>query len=185
MRVGYFEGFNFDRPCLNEDILDIDYTQYTHIHLGFATITPDFDIDITSISNQFDMFLALPDVKRVLKIGGWAFSTDPSTYDIFRQAVQAENPGIIVPNIVAFVQKYGLDGVDIDWEYPGEPDIKGIPAGSPDDGGNYFIFLAELKNALAQETPGTTYPLLFQRHIGISRASQSMLYHMWSIISFT
>lgn len=156
MRVGYFEGFNFDRPYLNEYILDIDYTQYTHIHLGFATITPDFDIDVTSISNQFDMFLALPDVKRVLTIGGWAFSTDPSTYDIFRQAVQAENLYIIVPNIVAFVQKYGLDGVDIDWEYPGEPDIKGIPAGSPDDGDNYFIFLAELKNALAQETPGTT-----------------------------
>jgi len=38
--------------------------------------------------------------------------------------------------------------INLDWEYPGAPDIFGIPPGTPDEGLNYFLFLAELKEAL-------------------------------------
>nr|GFD54314.1 hypothetical protein [Tanacetum cinerariifolium] len=41
-------------------------------------------------------------------------------------------------------------GVDIDWEYPGAPDIPGIPAASKDDGANYLAFLVVLRNLLGR-----------------------------------
>ena len=41
-----------------------------------------------------------------------------------------DNRATFTSNVVAFVEKYNLDGVDFDWEYPSEPDIKYIPAGS-------------------------------------------------------
>ena len=48
-------------------------------------------------------------------------STDPATYTIFRNAVgSTANRQIFSSNLVAFVKQYNLDGVDIDWEYPGE-----------------------------------------------------------------
>lgn len=37
-------------------------------------------------------------------------------------------------NISNFIKDNDLDDVDIDWEYPGAPDIPGIPTGSKDEG---------------------------------------------------
>lgn len=44
---------------------------------------------------------------------------------------------------------YDLDGFHFDWEYPGQIDIPGIPAGSNDDGENYN----ELFKLLAKKHP--------------------------------
>jgi hypothetical protein len=38
MKIAYFEGFNWDRPCLNMEVTDIP-AGYTHIHFGFANLT--------------------------------------------------------------------------------------------------------------------------------------------------
>jgi GH18 family chitinase len=51
-------------------------------------------------------------------------------------------------SVVDTVKKYNLDGVDFDWEYPGAPDIPGIPPGSPSDGQNYLAFLKTVRSLL-------------------------------------
>lgn len=58
-------------------------------------------------------------MNRILSIGGWAFSTDPSTYMIFREGVTPTNALGMAENIAKFVNDNDLDGVNIDWEYPG------------------------------------------------------------------
>ncbi|KAJ5116978.1 hypothetical protein N7456_001326 [Penicillium angulare] len=146
-KIAYFEGYDETRPCLGSSVESIADQDYTHVHLGFATITSDFQVNVSDITEQFNTFISLDTSwKKILSFGGWGFSTDPSTYDIFRQVVtDADNRATFASNVVAFVEEYGLDGVDFDWEYPGEPDIPGIPAGSELDGINYFLFLDELR----------------------------------------
>ncbi|KAL1969872.1 hypothetical protein VTN77DRAFT_7381 [Rasamsonia byssochlamydoides] len=156
MKVAYFEAYDSSRPCLSSSVSSIADSGYTHVHLAFAAITPDFQVNITGISDQFNSFISLTGFKQILSFSRWAFSTDPSTYDIFRQAVTSANCSTLISNIVAFVQQYGLDRVDFDWEYPGEPDIPGIPLGSPNDGLNYFLFLNDLQISLQAKVPGTT-----------------------------
>lgn len=85
--------------------------------MAFAAITPDFDIDVSEIQASFDEFLAFEgNFKKVISIGGWPFSTDPSTYMIFREAVAEANWVTFAANIASFVERYHLDGVNLDWE---------------------------------------------------------------------
>lgn len=117
LNIGYFEGFNYDRDCLNAPITALNLSSYTHVFMAFAAITPDFELDISPIQFAFDDFLALKgNFKKVISIGGWAFSTEPSTYMIFRQAVTQANWVTFAKNVASFLERYNLDGVNLDWE---------------------------------------------------------------------
>ncbi|KAJ5219441.1 uncharacterized protein N7498_001540 [Penicillium cinerascens] len=157
MKVAYWEAFDQSRPCLNSPVSTLADSDYTHVHLAFAEVTSDFKVNVSGISDQFNTFMSLGvGWKKILSFEGWDFSTNPDTYNIFRQAVTEDNRATFASNIVEFVRETGLDGVDFDWEYPGEPDIRGIPAGSEEDGFNYFMFLDELANQFLKTVPGTT-----------------------------
>jgi chitinase len=146
--IAYFEGFDWSRPCLTMSISEVDTTSYTHIHFAFATINMDYTLNITAIEGQLPFFSALTGVKRILSIGGWDFSTSPSTYNIFREAVTSANRGTLIQSVADVLETYDLDGVDWDWEYPDEPDIPGIPAGTEADSTNYYVTLVQLKALL-------------------------------------
>ncbi|OJJ96383.1 glycoside hydrolase family 18 protein, partial [Aspergillus aculeatus ATCC 16872] len=149
--VGYFEGYNVNRTCLRMNAYTIDPAKYTHVHYGFGSIASDFSVASGPNPDQFKYFTELLGVKRVVSFGGWAFSTDPSTYMIFREGVTEENRDTLAANIADFVTDNVLDGVDFDWEYPGEPDIPGIPAGSDEDGDNYLAFLKVVREKLGSD----------------------------------
>lgn len=121
LRIGYFEGYNLGRACLNMDAGQIDTEKYTHIHFGFGTLTLDFNVKVGDALSQyeFEQFKQLTGVKRILSIGGWDFSTSPDTYTTFREGVKSANRMTMAENIANFVEEHDLDGVDIDWEYPG------------------------------------------------------------------
>ncbi|KAK5995559.1 Killer toxin subunits alpha/beta [Cladobotryum mycophilum] len=149
-RVGYYEAFNWDRSCLHQRAEWANTLSYTHMHWAFADITKDFKVTVNDTRGQWEGFLSLSSskTKRIVSFGGWGFSTDPATYQVLREAMFAENRDRFVANIVDFVKSHNLDGVDIDWEYPGAPDIPGIPIGLPDDAPNYLAFLRALRRAL-------------------------------------
>lgn len=37
-KVGYFEGYGLKRECLYQDAIQIDGSQFTHLHFAFATL---------------------------------------------------------------------------------------------------------------------------------------------------
>ncbi|WEW59000.1 hypothetical protein PRK78_004468 [Emydomyces testavorans] len=150
-KIGYFEGYGFSsRNCLYQEALQIDSSQYTHLHFAFGLITPDYQINTgdTRTSYEFSNFKRIQGPKKILSFGGWSFSTDPSTYNILRQGVTPANRLKLATNIANFIKANNLDGVDIDWEYPSAPDIPNIPPGAKEEGTNYLAFLAVLKNLL-------------------------------------
>ncbi|PNY26292.1 Chitinase [Tolypocladium capitatum] len=160
-RLGYFEGYSFtSRDCLYQDALQIDSSQYTHLHFAFGTITPDYQVHIGDVATtyEFENFKRIRGPNRILSFGGWDFSTSPSTYTIFRQGVTPANRLTLATNTANFIKDNGLDGVDIDWEYPSAPDIPNIPAGSRDEGTNYLAFLAILKDLLPGKSVSIAAP---------------------------
>lgn len=95
----------------------IDTSKYTHF--AFANVTTSFNVDIGSAKAQFDRFKAMTGIKKIISFGGWDFSTKPGTFNILREAVKSANRATFQKNIIAFVNDNKLDGVDLDWEYPG------------------------------------------------------------------
>lgn len=55
-----------------------------------------------------------------------------------------------INSLVLFLQKYGLDGVDIDWEYPAAPDRGGSRA----DTENYVLLMSEIRDAFQKANSG-------------------------------
>jgi GH18 family chitinase len=101
---------------------EIDTSAYTHIHFAFANVTKgDYKVEITDpqVLEQFELFKGMTDVKKIISLGGWAFSTEPGTFQILREAALPANREKFKNNLVSFMNEHELDGIDLDWEYPG------------------------------------------------------------------
>ncbi|KAK4447349.1 hypothetical protein QBC34DRAFT_355211 [Podospora aff. communis PSN243] len=146
-RIGYYESWNLGRDCLWLQAKDANTDgSYTHIHWAFADIDPvTWKPVINDTFKQWADFKKLKE-KKIVAFGGWAYSTEKATYNIIRRAI-LENGNTFATNIAKFLIDEGLDGVDIDWEYPGAPDIKvdGVVIGQEGDGRGYWNFLRTLK----------------------------------------
>ncbi|KAL2127503.1 hypothetical protein VTI74DRAFT_10626 [Chaetomium olivicolor] len=160
IKLAYFQGYGMNRPCLYQDALQIDTSKFTHLHFGFGTLTPSYEVKVGDMlsSYQFTQFKRIRDAKRILSFGGWDFSTFPDTYYIFREGVKPANRLKMAINIANFIKEHDLDGVDIDWEYPGAPDLPDFDPGKEEDGPNYLAFLAVLKNLLPGKTVAIAAP---------------------------
>ncbi|WYZ36133.1 hypothetical protein EsH8_XI_000016 [Colletotrichum jinshuiense] len=125
VKLGYFEGWNFNRKFLTIDASQIDTDAYTHVHFAFPNVTRgDFRIEITDplVKEQFGYFKKL------------------------EGAAQPVNRDVLKRNIISFINEHNLDGINLDWEYPGAPDIPDIPADDPFNGVNYYQLLASIKS---------------------------------------
>jgi chitinase len=83
-----------------------------------------------------------PALKVVISIGGWTWSgkfSDAVLTDTSRAAFAASAADI--------VRKYDLDGIDIDWEYPGRKGLEGNIF-RPEDKQNYTLMFRDLRHAL-------------------------------------
>ncbi|KAL4879073.1 hypothetical protein BJY04DRAFT_229417 [Aspergillus karnatakaensis] len=158
--IGYYEGYCLSRECLYQDATQIDTSAHTHIHFGFGTLTPDYDVEVGDILStyQFNEFKRLSGVKRILSFGGWDFSNSDATYPIFRTGVRPENRLVMAKKIADFIKLHDLDGVDIDWEYPGAPDLPEYDPGTAEEGPNYLAFLVILKNMLPGKSVSIAAP---------------------------
>ncbi|KYQ93197.1 speract/scavenger receptor domain-containing protein [Tieghemostelium lacteum] len=151
LRIGYYESWSSSKKCLTMSQKDLksvtSNNQYTHIHFAFANITTEFGIALDQ-PKEFEWFVTMSGFKKIISFGGWAFSTDPSTTWTFVRMAKEGKP-IFIQNLLEFINKYNLDGVDFDWEYPGTEDIPGAAnhAGM-EDGENYLDFLKDLRAVL-------------------------------------
>ena len=158
--IGYFEGWNKERPCLTMDVTQVG-NSFTHIHFAFADVMENFQVSVSKVEEQFNKFVKMTGKKRILAFGGWTASTDPSTYNIFREGVKPGNREILAKNLADFIKSNNLDGIDLDWEYPGAPDIPGIPPADPIDGPNYLELLKLIRGQLPDKSLSIAAPASF------------------------
>ena len=55
-----------------------------------------------------------PGLKIMIAIGGW----DAGTERFQKMAGSQSNRQTFINSLVTFMEKYGLDGFDLDWEFP-------------------------------------------------------------------
>jgi chitinase len=156
--IAYFEAWNGERPCLYMNVEDINKNSYTHIHFSFIDLTTSYGVSTANVQVEFDKFVKMTGIKRIVAFGGWTASTHPSTYYLFRDGVAPANRETLASNLAAFVNKYDLDGIDIDWEYPSAPDLPDIPPADPLNGQHYLEFLTLLREKLPDKSISVAAP---------------------------
>ncbi len=121
----------------------------TRINYAFANLKDGEMVE--GFPHDAENLAALNGLKRdnpaltvVVSVGGWTWSGNFSDMALTRRS-----RGRFIDSAVRFVEKYNLDGVDIDWEYPGI-------AGNnnkfrPEDKQNYTLLLMELRQRFDRE----------------------------------
>ncbi len=99
-----------------------------------------------------------PKVQVLASVGGWGGS-DP----FFHLAATAEGRAAFIKHSIDWLRAHpGFDGLDIDWEHPGNNGAaNGVQLGSPADGQRFVTLMQELRaglDALGRET-GRRYAL--------------------------
>ena len=74
----------------------------------------------------------------LVSVGGWLWSGAFSDMSLTRQS-----RAIFISSVVEFVSRHQLDGLDIDWEYPGLPGAE--THFRVEDKQNYTLLLKELR----------------------------------------
>ncbi|MCC8070923.1 MAG: ThuA domain-containing protein [Bacteroidales bacterium] len=124
-----------------------DPSLMTHINYAFGKVNETFDgVDIDN-PERLRAIAALkgqaPHLKVMLSVGGWGsgrfseMAADPKLRKAFAEDCKK------------VCKEYGLDGIDIDWEYP-TSNAAGISS-SPDDTANFSLLMADLRKALGKD----------------------------------
>jgi chitinase len=124
----------------------LPYDKLTHIIFSFTEV---LDNEMKFPEDTLDLMLKAlvkqkkkhPHLKVMVACGGWAGSGGFS-----EMARTPETRKKFVESVVKFIKKYKLDGLDIDWEYPGLPGI-GNPY-IPEDKENFTALMCELREGL-------------------------------------
>jgi len=140
--VGYVPGF---RGVLDE--LSIDANKLTHINYAFVNVR-DSMAWLTNMKTDTVNFRLLnrlkevnPDLKILISIGGWTWSGN------FSDAVLTPTSrSRFAKSSVEIVADYDLDGVDIDWEYPGQRGDNNVFR--PEDKQNYTLMFEAIRKEL-------------------------------------
>ncbi|KAG0353061.1 hypothetical protein BG005_007590 [Podila minutissima] len=141
----------------NHNVFDLPVQNLTHVLYAFANLDPDGRVFLgdpwadtdkhyeddswnDTGKNLYGNFKRLGLLKKAnrhlkvsLSVGGWTWSTNFAGV-----AACQEKRANFVRTSIGLMNDLGLDGLDIDWEYPG----------SPEDAINYVSLLRELRQGL-------------------------------------
>lgn len=128
---------------------EVNAKRLTRINYAFANIKngeiiEGFPHDAENLALLNKLKRTNPSLKILISVGGWSWSGGFSD-----SALTPRSRARFIDSAIRFVERYKIDGVDIDWEYPGQ-----IGSGNTfrsEDKRNYTLLLAELRQRLDRE----------------------------------
>ena len=155
--VGYFAEWNDDYPASA-----IDVSRVTHVNYSFARIV-DGEIALSATDpkaapstphpsiKRFAELSALkakhPQLKTLVSVGGWGASKGFSA-----AAADEASRQRFATSCAQFAKAHDLDGIDIDWEFPGDE--------HPEDAHQFTLLLASLRTTLDAQAKLDGHPYL-------------------------
>lgn len=135
----------------------------THINYAFGYINKTFDgVEIRN-PDMLRKVVALkqenPKLKVLLSIGGWASG------NFSEMAANVQYRKDFVNSCAKAVRDYGLDGLDIDWEYP-TSSVAGISS-SPEDTNNFTLLIHDLREMLGKKKLLTIASVAYARYVDL------------------
>jgi chitinase len=138
----------------------------TRINYAFANLQNG--VIVEGFAHDAENFAALNSLKKenpkltvLVSIGGWTWSGNFSD-----MALTKQSRSLFIESAVKFVQRYNLDGLDIDWEYPGMTGNNN--RFRPEDKQNYTLLLKELRERFNHEEKKLHRPLVTSIATGAS-----------------
>jgi chitinase len=125
----------------------VDPTVMTHINYAFGHVNDTFDGVRIDNPDRLRKIVALKtvnsDLKVMLSVGGWGSGR------FSEMASDDQRRLSFAQDCLCAVEDFGLDGIDIDWEYP-TSDAAGISS-SPDDRENFNLLMRDLRAVLGED----------------------------------
>lgn len=122
------------------------------------------DVDDRGYANFVGLKSVNPSLKTMIAVGGWTDSTDGSN-KYSKLAASTTNINAFVSSVIAFLQQYKFDGLDVDWEYPS----------TAADKANFVKLMAALKSAFK------AYNYLLSAAVPASAASVDNGTTLWAV----
>ena len=164
MSVGYFNGGGDVTAGPGGDIDKLDVRQITHLNYSFGLIYNDEKDETNAalkdpahlheiwlspkVQADLQKLPALrkqnPDLKVLLSVGGWG------ARGFSGAAATAESRAVFIRSAQKIIQQYGLDGIDLDWEFPVNG-AWGLVASQPADRDNFTALLKSLREAVGEQ----------------------------------
>ncbi|KAI9598975.1 glycosyl hydrolases family 18-domain-containing protein [Syncephalis fuscata] len=143
--VAYFSDWTTrDMPASS-----IPFNKLTHLNYAFAVIEDGSYKPVIQTDELLKDVVAkahAKDVKVAISIGGWTASKFFSP-----MSATAHGRKSFVDATVDFAKQYNLDGIDIDWEYPGRLGMACNIFDKNNDAKNFLTLLQELREALPKD----------------------------------
>ena len=122
--VGYYEGWNFARPCGNMPPNKIPLGYYTHLNFAFALVHPQTFHVVPMDEGTGKLYSEVTNLKARqrglqvwLAIGGWAMNDEgPYRHAFSNMAKSDANQDAFFESLITLMFQHNFDGVDIDWE---------------------------------------------------------------------
>ncbi|KAG0222831.1 hypothetical protein BGX31_008828 [Mortierella sp. GBA43] len=127
----------------------LPYDLYTHLNFAFVLINDEGVVEMQHAEDESlykelnDLKLKKPSLRTAITVGGWDMDMAYYSKMVSTQA----NRQKFIKSIMAFVRKYGFDGIDFDWEYPSDKQR----GGHDNDPENLVTFMKEMRDAANSE----------------------------------